>query len=149
MEENVYKMINIELMKKGYSQCNNLEKVLLVQNELRNYLIQKIIKNNCIKMEDYESLDINTIFMIISYSLDKEQLNNVIFFMLNVIGSNQGYESIWAIDDSKVDSELVYTEDGKLDKLVTNKNYNVYQTLCLVYNKLDEIKDEKKLALAC
>ena len=149
MEENVYKMINIELMKKGYSQCNNLEKVLLVQDELRNYLIQKIIKNNCIKMEDYESLDINTIFMIISYSLDKEQLNNVIFFMLNVIGSNQGYESIWAIDDSKVDSELVYTEDGKLDKLVTNKNYNVYQTLCLVYNKLDEIKDEKKLALAC
>ncbi len=149
MEENVYKMINIELMKKGYSQCNNLEKVLLVQDELRNYLIQKIIKNNCIKMEDYESLDISTIFMIISYSLDKEQLNNVIFFMLNVIGSNQGYESIWAIDDSKVDSELVYTEDGKLDKLVTNKNYNVYQTLCLVYNKLDEIKDEKKLALAC
>lgn len=149
MEENVYKMINIELMKKGYSQCNNLEKVLLVQDELRNYLIQKIIKNNCIKMEDYESLDISTIFMIISYSLDKEQLNNVIFFMLNVIGSNQGYESIWAIDDSKVDPELVYTEDGKLDKLVTNKNYNVYQTLCLVYNKLDEIKDEKKLALAC
>ena len=149
MEENVYKMINIELMKKGYSQCNNLEKVLLVQDELRNYLIQKIIKNNCIKMEDYESLDISTIFMIISYSLDKEQLNNVIFFMLNVIGINQGYESIWAIDDSKVDPELVYTEDGKLDKLVTNKNYNVYQTLCLVYNKLDEIKDEKKLALAC
>lgn len=149
MEENVYKMINIELMKKGYSQCNNLEKVLLVQDELRNYLIQKIIKNNCIKMEDYESLDISTIFMIISYSLDKEQLNNVIFFMLNVIGSNQGYESIWAIDDSKVDPELVYTEDGKLDKLVTNKNYNAYQTLCLVYNKLDEIKDEKKLALAC
>lgn len=149
MEENVCQMINIELMKKGYSQCNNLEKVLLVQDELRNYLIQKIIKNNCIKMEDYESLDINTIFMIISYSLDKEQLNNVIFFMLNVIGSNQGYEAIWAIDDSKVDPELVYTEDGKLDKLVTNKNYNVYQTLCLVYNKLDEIKNEKKLALAC
>ena len=149
MEDNIFTMINNELMKKGYSQCNKEKKVLLVQEELKNYFIKKIIKKKYIIMDDYESLDINTIFMIISYSLDKEQLNNVIFYILGVISSIQGHKSIWAIDDSKDEPTLVYTEDGKLDKLVTNINYNSYHALCLVYNKLDEFKVEKKLTLSC
>ena len=49
MEDNIFKMINMELMKKDYTQFDNIDKVLLVQDELRNYLLKRIVKNKCIK----------------------------------------------------------------------------------------------------
>lgn len=149
MEDNIFAMMNSELVKSGYNNCDDNEKILLVQDVLRSYLIKTIIRKNKIVTENINSYDLNTLFMVISYSFNQEELNNIIFYMLNVISDMQKSKVFWSIDESKDDPVFEYNKEGKIDKLCSKKNYNSYNALCLVSNQLDEMKNEKKSTIAC
>lgn len=118
-------------------------KIVILESKVKDYLLNKI--RSFYKGElDLNKFDINTLFMISSYNFSKEQMNDVLHYLLNVIQDIQNGEIVWEYMDDE-EARFDYQDDGKVNLLTTKENYNNYEVLNLVYNKLDSMKLEKKL----
>lgn len=125
-------------------ETNNNGKITSLEAEIKEYLLNKI-RPFFFEGADLSKWDINTLFMISSYKCSKEQINEIINYIFGIIGRFKKCNIVWTYDDSSYQASFNYLDDCDSYLLTTRENYNSYEVINLVYNKLDGMKLEREL----
>ena len=140
--------INVKLMMRDWDDKSIPEKKELLNQELINYLCFKLSELNSDKALKYagQFLEVDSSIMrvgdlmnIIAGQLPenkREELSQVIHFILYIAGTMQQYSITWwseSNDDLKDNPVVDFDANGYWDKLVTHQDMDIVKTFNLVY----------------
>lgn len=154
----IYYQMNIKLIEKDYYYANQNDKKELVEKALCEYMIEKLIENNRAKLIIDKKLEVktNNLIDILAETIPKEEhfntLRHLTHFILMHMSEIQSYEIIWEVSDKEklIDNpELIYNEDGYIDKLITHEKTDYSKTFKFIYDHYqnNEIKEMGKILI--
>jgi len=152
----IYYQMNIKLIENDYYFANQLDKKELLEKALSEYMVEKLIQNHAAKFMIDNKPEVNTesLIDILGEVIPKEEhfntLRHFTHFVLMNMSDIQSYEIIWEVSDENrlIDNpELIYNEDGYIDKLITHENTDYCKTFKFIYNHYqnNELKEIGKI----
>lgn len=134
---NIYAYMNFDLVKKGYSNMDEIP-IEEIINSIKNYILMK-------QLEKDTKLDIYQLFQKYTRIGKKKDLEMIIYFLLGYISTLQSFAITWRITPDQ-EPIFVYNQfyPEKLDSLITSPNFNLEKVFELVLNTAIDLKEQRE-----
>lgn len=139
----IYYKIDSKIVENGFWSVDVNGKKELIDIELKNYIISKILElNPSVQFIDNlkEKLTTEDYLEVLSKMIPKEEqcevLRHFIHYILNVAGSLQNHSIVWfqEDDESLIETPIISFKDGVLDDLKTHQETSYLKIFNGVYS---------------
>lgn len=157
----IYSRINSGLVSHKYWEQDVNGKKMILDLELKNYIISKIQEMNLYNMlsnVSYEKLSVSNLISILAANIPREQhdctLNHFIHYILQVAGSLQNWAITWWCEENEdlIENPIIdFNEVGVWDKITTHIDTDYVKAFNFVYevfiNRFLTSKDYKRILI--
>ena len=152
----IYFKVDSSIVSRDFWKVSMDEKKQLIDDELKKYIISKIVELDTVKMlsDDAENtLSVNDLLNTLANKIPKEQhfetLRHFTHYILQVAGSLQSWYITWFCEDNPelIETPLTrFNDDGLWDDLKTHVDTDYVKAFNFVYDVFNNsfMKEEKQ-----
>lgn len=139
----IYSKIDEKLTEQNFYSKNNEEKKLLVDNELKNYMLEKIEQlgiTGVLKSEHKNEVTVCQLAEVLSTLIPQNEhfdtIRHLTHYVTHIASTIQGYTITWWLcEDAELGNpEVTFYQNGKWDELNTHPQESYIKTFETAYN---------------
>lgn len=132
----IYYKMNYALISTHYSELEISGKKKIVEQEMRKYIISKILELNP-KIKIDKDIDLCLLAKILGDMIPKEKhsdtISHLTHFILQVASSMQGFHIIWS-SKNITEPVLKYKDNDYIDELITSEDMDLVSTFEFIFD---------------
>lgn len=123
--DDIIRSIGLYLLAAGYYEANTEAKAMLVNKELKDYLVRKNIQAGYFlsdkEIEKMSSRDLLSLLYEFS-GRDRNVVDQVTHYIIGLLSEMQGYGILWYIeeDEKYIKKPTIQISENKINKLITH-----------------------------